>query len=266
MFRKTRTIINGVELPEEFAGASIINNVAISKDGTKYAYVSSTGGLITGDMPDDGRLKVEGNVINYKKGSTSGFNFFGRGSGIQMSQISSISGGSVVISGGGCQVSIGGNNLEYEIDQGYDVVNKVTLKESARDVNLGLSQDKRVYVKGKTSVEPALQNGRLFVDGLEGKLSLPKSNSELELDVRTSAGDIEGEVAHKGRLRTSAGDIIVELRAPLTLETSTSAGDVRVKGMISEGRGIYTPPNVKPLGTLILETSAGDIKVKYVFD
>lgn len=260
MFGKRKLIINGVELPEEFSGGSVINNVAISSDGRRYAAVTRYGDVVTGEIPADGRIEVDGTVINYKKGSGRGVRI--SGSHVQMS---SSSGGSVVISGGGCQASIGGgSNLEYEIDEGYDNVTKVTLKESVNDVNLGLSDDGKVYVKGNTSAEPTHQSGRLFVDGLEGKLSVPKSNPELELDIKTSAGDVDGEIAHKGRIRTSAGDITLELYSPITLETSTSAGDVRVKGMISDDRGVYTPPNAKPLGTLILETSAGNIKVKYM--
>ena len=260
MFRKKRTILNGVELPEEFSSSSIINNVAISGDGAKYAYVSRDGGLVTGDMPEDGKLEVDGNVINYKKGTgRSGINV--RGSGVYMS---SINGGSVVISSGGSQISIGGSDLEFEIDKGYERVNRVSLKESANDINLALSPDDKVYVKGLTSGEPEYHGERLFVDGLKGTLSLPKLNLNLEMDVRTSAGDVDGEVAHKGRIRTSAGDISIELYAPLTVEANTSAGEVRVKKMISEGRGVYTPPNAKSLGTLVLDTSAGDIKVNYM--
>jgi hypothetical protein len=260
MFRKRRTILNGVELPEEFSGSSIINNVAISGDGTKYAYVSRDSGLVTGDMPEDGRLEVDGNVINYQKGTgRHGINV--RGSGVYMS---SISGGSVVISSGVSQISIGGSDLEFEVDKGYEGVNRVSFKESVNDVNLALSDDGKVYVKGLTSGEPEYKGERLFVDGLEGILSLPKSNPNLEIDIKTSAGDVDGEVAHKGIIRTSAGDISIELYAPLTVEANTSAGDVRVKSMISEGRGVYTPPNAKSLGTLVLDTSAGDIKVNYM--
>jgi len=260
MFGKRRTIINGVELSEEFSGGSVINNIAISSDGKKYAAVTKSRDVVTGEIPADGRIEVDGTIINYRKGSGKGVHISGN-----HVQMSSISGGSVVISNGGCQVSIGaGSNLKYEIDKGYDDVNKLTLKESANGVSLGLSDDQKVYVKGNTSAEPAYQNGRLFVDGLEGKLSVPKSNPELELDIRTSAGDVDGKIAHKGRIRTSAGDITLELYVPVTLETATSAGDVRVKGMISECRGIYTPPNAKPSGTLVLETSAGDIKVDYM--
>src|SRR3989344_2780142 len=90
-----------------------------------------------------------------------------RGSGVYMS---SINGGSVVISSGGSQISIGGSDLEFEIDKGYERVNRVSLKESANDVNLALSQDDKVYVKGLTSGEPEYNGERLFVDGLEGTL------------------------------------------------------------------------------------------------
>src|SRR3989338_6019568 len=101
MFETRKTIFNGVELPDEFSGSNVINNVAISRDGTKYAYVSRNGGLVIGQMP--------GNGINVK----------GRGV-----HISSFGGGSVIISGSGNYVS--GNDLEFKIDQAYVNVNKVS--------------------------------------------------------------------------------------------------------------------------------------------
>ncbi|HLC56159.1 MAG TPA: hypothetical protein VJJ23_02875 [Candidatus Nanoarchaeia archaeon] len=258
MFETRKTIFNGVELPDEFSGSNVINNVAISRDGTKYAYVSRNGGLVIGQMPENGRLEIDGNVINYQKGINGNrINVKGRGV-----HISSFGGGSVIISGSGNYVS--GNDLEFKIDQAYVNVNKVSLKESARDINLGLCYDVNVYVKGFTNNEPEYKENRLFIDGLEGTLLLPKPNLGLDIDIKTSAGEVKGDVAHKGIIRTSAGDISIDLYAPLTIEANTSAGDVNVRKMISEGRGVYSPPNQSSLGTLILETSAGDVTVNYM--
>ncbi len=273
MFRKKRINLNGIELPEEFSGSNIINNVAISKDGNQYAYVSNSGDLMTGKMPEDGKLEIEGTVINYKKGSgLNDINISGRGKSINISgshiSMSSIGGtGSVVISGGSSCISIGGgSDLEYEIDKSYDSVNKVSVKESSNDIELGLSSDTKVYVQGQTSAEPEYKSGRLFVERLEGKVSLPKTESSVELDIKTSSGDIDGDVAHAGRIRASSGDITLKLYAPLTVEVLTSSGDIDVKKMISEGRGIYTPPNAKSIGTLYVEASSGDVDIKYKYN
>jgi len=287
MFRKKRTKINGVTLPEEFSGANIINNVAITEDGTKYAYVSRSGDLMTGEMPEDGKLNVDGTEIHFKKGSgMSSVNIGGRGRSVNIGggvkvnypegsdrarsvnigggfQFDGVS-GSIIVSGGNSNISIGGSNLAYEINEGYDSVNKVTLKENSHIVRLGLSSDDKVYVKGSTNAKPEYKSGRLFVDGLEGKVSLPKTNPNLELDIKTTSGDIDGDVAHPGRIRATSGDISLRLHAPLTVEVSTSSGDIDVTKMISEGRGIFSPPNVKPTGTLYVEASSGDVEVSYV--
>ena len=268
MFRKKRTKINGVTLPEEFSGANIINNVAITEDGTQYAYVSRSGDLTTGEMPEDGKLKVDGTEIHFKKGSGMGsINIDGGrarsvniGGGIQIGGLS----GSIIVSGGNSNISIGGSNLKYEIDEGYDSVNKVTLKEDTHIVRLGLSSDDKVYVKGSTNAKPEYKSGRLFVDGLEGKVSLPKTNPNLELDIKNASGDIDGDVAHPGRIRAASGDISLRLHAPLTVEVSTSSGDIDVTKMISEGRGIFSPPNAKPTGTLYVEAASGDVEVSYI--
>ncbi len=258
MFERRKTMVNGVELPDDFSGSSIINNVVISRDGKKYAHVSRNGGLTIGQMPENGILEIDGNVINYQRGTRgSGINVNGRGV-----HISSVGGGSVIITGSGNYAS--SNDLEFKIDAAYVNVSKVSLKESARDINLGLSYDGNVYVKGFTNNEPEYKENRLFVDGLEGTLLLPRPNSGLDIDIKTSAGEVKGAVAHKGIIRTSAGDIYIDLYAPLTIKANTSAGDVNVRKMISEGRGVYSPPNQSSLGTLVLETSAGDITVNYM--
>ena len=184
-----------------------------------------------------------------------------RGSNVRMS---SSSGGSVVVSGGDSYVSIGGgSDLEYEIDQGYDGVSGLSLNEQANDIRVGLSNDGKVYVKGLTSREPEYRSGRLIVDGLEGTLLLPASMKDIEQDLKTMSGDIDGDVAHKGRMKTMSGDISIRLLSPLIVEASTLSGDIDVRGMMADGRVGYRPPTGNPLGNLYLETMSGDIDVRY---
>lgn len=261
MFRKARTIINGIELPEEFSGSSVINNIAISPRG-RFAYVKD-GNIITGDIPDDGKLDIDGNVLTIKKGIKD-FNIGSMSAGRRIFSTGSISIGSSDIQVGSSSISIG-RDKQYEIDEVYNNAAKVTLKDSANDIHLLLSKDNSVSIKGLTDTKPEFKDKNLFIDGLEGTLGLPKNVIDLEVNIRTSAGDIEGDIAHKGRLRTSAGDIDLELYAPLILEISTSAGDINVEKMISNGKGIFIPPNAKPIGTLVIETSSGDVNVKYIW-
>lgn len=254
MFRKVKTVINGVELPEEFSGASIINNIAISKG--RFAYVKEDGDIITGDIPYDDKLNIDGNVITVRKGIKSfDIDTISAGRGIH----SSISVGGYVNS----IISIG-RDKQYEINDEYDDVRKVTLKDNANDLDLRLSEDNKVHIEGLTGTKPEFKDRNLFIYGLEGILRLPKNVVDLEVNIRTSAGYIEGDIAHKGRLIATAGDIDLVLYAPLILDISTSAGDINVEKMIAEGRGIFIPPDTKnPIGTLIIQTSAGSVNVKY---
>lgn len=244
MFRKSRVVINGIELPEEFSGASIINNIAITEK--RFAYVKNEN-IITGDIPEDGKLNVDGNIITIRKG-TKGFNID------SMSAVRSIFNSGSISTG-----------KQYEIDETYNNVSKVTLKDTSNELKLRLITENLVHIKGLTNIKPEFKNGNLFIDGLEGTLCLPKFLN-IELNIRKSSGDIEGDIGHKGIIQTSSGDIDLELYSPLTLEVSTSSGDINVSKMISEGRGIYIPPNAKPVGTLILEASSGDINVRYIQD
>ncbi len=257
MFQTKRTIINGVELPADFPIASVINNVAISGDG-RYAAVTRTGDLIVGDIPPSGKIEVDGTVINYQKGT-------GR-SGITIgSGKYNIRGASAVMVSGGSYVSIdGGSDLEYEIDQSYNGVSHVSLSELANDIRMGASGDCDVHVKGLTSSKPEYDGGRLRIDRLQGTLLLPFDRKDLEQDLRTVSGDIKGDVAHRGRLKTVSGDISLHLTAPLIVEVGTISGDIDVRGMMADGRGRYRPAGDVSVGTLGLETVSGDVSIWYV--
>src|SRR3989344_5443817 len=116
MFRRKKTVINGVELPEDFNVSSVINNIAISNDG-RYAAVTRAGDIVIANIPENGRIEVDGTTINYQRG-TGRSRVDIRGSNVRMSSFSS---GSIVVSGSGC------SDLEYEINQGYDGVSRLSL-------------------------------------------------------------------------------------------------------------------------------------------
>ncbi len=259
MFRRRKTIINCVELPEDLNVSSVINNIAISNDG-KYATVTKSGDVIIADIPKSGKIEVDGIIINYHKGTGKNRMNIQRGN----VRMSSFSGGSVIVSGGGGSISInGGSNLEYEIDQSYDNVSRLSLDEQMNDIKVELSNDKKVHVRGLTSRKPEFRNGCLVVNRLEGNLLLPKSMEDLEQNLKTMSGDIDGDVAHKGKMKTMSGDISIRLLSPLVVETSTMSGDVDVRGMMADGRARYKPPTGTSLGNLYLETMSGDIDVRY---
>ena len=177
-----------MELDELFSGSSVINNVAISKDGNHYAHVSKEGNTITGEMPEDGILRIGDQVIKYKRGSGQGYNVARGNVIIGDSGSVKISGSnSVVVSGSG-GVIVAGGGLEFEIDRSYGSIDKVCLINRSHDVRLGLSSDDIFYIKGLTGEEPENKAGRLFIRGLEGTLSVPESNSDVKLDIKSSSG------------------------------------------------------------------------------
>lgn len=263
MFAKRKTTINGVELPSDFEVGSIINNVAISADGTKYAAVVS-GGLVVADVPADGRINVEGNEMTFsKRGGISLGNIIGGVFGnISGNSITMGRGNNIQVAGSGGSVIITGANSGYDIDEGYEGVSSLRLKGGVNDVNLGISEDNKLYIRGEIKSKPVVENGRLYVEGLEGKIITPK-NPSLELDITNSTGDIEGDVVNKGRIQTSVGGISLRLYSPLEVEAETSVGEIDITGMISRGRGLFSPPDQKPIGKLTLRTSTGDIHVDY---
>jgi len=243
-----KTIINGVELPNDFDIGSVINNVAFSSDGKRYAAVTKSKELIIGDIPEDGKIDIDGNSIKYSK-NKGNISFFG---------------GSIIIGGGSSYSFSGNSNLKNDIDKNYTDLRSVKVKTDINNIKLRLSEDEKVYVKGVVSKEPINKDGNLSIIDLDGIVSLP-SNSELFLDVNTSVGSVKGDVATKGKISVSSGNIKLKLYSPLTLETKTSVGNVDIDGMISKGRGVYIPPNAMSQGVLSLETSVGNIDVEYKY-
>ena len=66
MFSRVSSI-DGVALPKEFENCTIVNKVAISADGRKYAVVSD-GKVITGQIPESGVLEINGTTIKVAVG------------------------------------------------------------------------------------------------------------------------------------------------------------------------------------------------------
>ena len=268
MFRKARTNINGVELPEDFEVGSVINNIAISADRTKFIAVTKSGDLVEGDVPKDGKITVGNTTITYRKGSGSRVNIGrGRGSGISIIgggvSVSSIGGGSVVMSGS--SISIGGNPLEYEIDEIYSLESdwEVVLDSKNEGISLELSPDSQVRVQGLTASEPIHRHGKLLIDGLDGKLWLPK-DVDLQLNLKTKNGSIVGDIAHRGVVETKNGAIALNLHASLVVCASTKNGSVDVCGMESKGRGIYAPIGETVKGKLNVSTKNGSVVINYM--
>jgi hypothetical protein len=157
----------------------------------------------------------------------------------------------------------GGSLLEYEIDDGYGEVYRVSLDEIANNINVKSSKDDKVYVHGLTSGKPEYESGLLSIYGLKGTLSLPASIKNLELDLKTISGNIVGDIAHEGSLTTTSGSISIMLRSPLTVEAKTISGGINVKGMVADGRGRYRPSKETPRGHLRLNVVSGNIHVVY---
>jgi hypothetical protein len=239
-------------LPEDFEVASMINKIAISRDG-RYAVVVGND-LMISTIPESGRIEVDGMVINYRRGAGgSRINVSGRGNNINL-------GGSVSISGG--SVNIGGSDLGYEISEDYSDVSSVSVREVSNSVLLEIGQEDKIHVEGLTNEKPTYDEKRLIIDGLHGKLVLPRTG-RIEQSIETVSGDVEGRVANPGRIKTVSGDISLILVAPITVLTGTISGDVDVYGMVAGGRRRYTPKSGESYGTLNLETISGDIHVRY---
>ena len=268
MFQKKRIKINGVELPEEFSGSSIINNIAISNDGKKYAAVTRRGDLITGDIPSDGKIEVDGNVINYQgrnRSSQEGIHIISSGRGSVFTS-GSIRGSSIIMSGSGVSINMGGNSLDYEIDEMYDIKegDEISLNTKNEDITLGIREGNQVRLSGIIASKPEYSKGRLSIDDFDGKLELPNGISKLELALETKIGSVNGEIMHPGYVETKNGSIVLALYAPLIVDATTKNGSVNVVGMESQGHGRYLPIGLSSVGKLRASTKNGSVLINYI--
>ncbi len=257
--REGDVFVNGVRLPTElFRGATVINNIAVSSDGRLYARVSGGRAEIS-NMPG-GPLRVDDLEIMYENGRLTV-----TGKGVRNASVHAAN-RSVHMSEDRIVIESRGNDqggLESEVNKAYDGVKMVFVDNSIEDLILGLSQDGKVYVKGNVRSHTLNPNGTLEITGLEGKLSLPKDYS-VQFSIKTSSGDVTGDVAHHGIIETTLSSIMVRLYSPLNVMTDAKVGRVNVTGMVFQRDGVYTPPNAKSSGTLGLKTLIGDIGLDYV--
>lgn len=244
----SQTVINGVALPNEFNGGSIVNNVAINRAGTRYAVVGADNQIVIGDIPADGNLDINGMKMNV-----------GRGQGVSVSSRAGISFSSVRIGGSGISVQMGSDRKE-EISQDYERVTELLSNSKSGDITLRISESNKVTVTGSAKEKPDFNGGVLDLGDFEGTISVPRSG--VRVNIKTTSGDIDGEIAVPGQIRATSGDITIKLLAPIKVRASTTSGDIDVEGMISRRGGKFEPP--EPTSELLeIDATSGDISVEY---
>lgn len=157
--------------------------------------------------------------------------------------------------------------LDSEVDKMYETFcNRVKVFGPIGNITLGLSNDGKIHVNGTTTARwPSYGNGELLIGGFTGRVLLPQTAKGLGLNVETIRGNIAGDVAYQGRIKTSIGSVNLHLHAPLEVIASTSVGMVDVEGMISMGGGLYRPRNKgkEITGRLVVEVSVGNVRITY---
>ncbi len=244
-----KTIVNGVELPSEFNGCNVINNIALSQDGTRYAVIGDKGSLIMGDVPADGRIEVNGTKITVQKGR------------VVSTSSSTFSFSNVTIGGG---ISIGNvTRVPEEISKSFPGVQDVIIRSLATGFNLAVHDSDEVKVHGTTFNEPELSGGTLDLGNFTGTVTLPRSG--VRISGEALAGSINGEISSPGKLKALAGSINITLSGPIAIQTKNLVGGVSVSGMMSAGRNRFEPPNHSGSGfeVLNIETLAAGINVTY---
>lgn len=290
-------MIQGVQLPEKDADiTSIVNNVVLYNDNT-FATVDAQGRVITGQIPENGRIKVDDTEIHvsrrgvtYVSGEGGNATVIGTGTiAIGRGAISAgpggisiggtchgnvYAGGRPAVTGRNLEVRLTGSTIvignnsppEYEIDKAYPVKKRdlVSVCCNTGNIALALTDGRSVRVEGNISSEPVYAEGRLMIQELDGTVYMPRRIKDLDILADSKNGTVTGEVIHPGDIASKNGCVTIRLMAPLKVKASTQNGIVSVNGMQQITNEWYTPPGVaKPKGTLSIDSKNGVVTVTY---
>jgi hypothetical protein len=248
--RNGKTTLNGRDLPVSFEEYDIKNGKVYNKDNTQRAYISKRK-LVIEDLTekivsDDPKTKI--------------------------TKLGKISLGGTVESAVeedpfACNNDIFKSESKKSkppVNDGvYENVNYVLVENNDDSIVLKRSKDNKVYVKGAVSEEPYFFGKHLGLKDLEGVLTLPNNSKIGYMKIETTTGSISGELFNQGIIRTSTGDINLELYSSMMVSVKSESGNVNVKGMRSS-HGMYVPNLViLPRGMLIINTTTGNINITY---
>ncbi len=287
----SRTFANGVELPGEFAGASITASehknddgrtirtaLAVSLDRKAVARIGPYSEITIGEMPEDKRLDFDGGNVDYSDRGGFLSKFYRRMQDFELA--SRRSGWDAHVTGPLYflrldRIKAGQAGVWQKTDTFYGNVKSIGLERTeAGDINLGISKGDKVHVRGFTRNTPENREGHLYVKDLDGLLEVPVGLQDLTFSTYSPyGGNVKGAVACGGDI-TAAGNIELLLKAPLRVEARVFTGNVSVRGMQRDKSEcglpcgvkatlLYIPPNAAPIGTLRVETSCGNVRIAY---
>ena len=147
------------------------------------------------------------------------------------------------------------------------IVVKINSSEKS-DLELKLTDEPNIRVDGKLRVAPKIVEGKLIVsDLLKGIVYLPKSLPNLRLEIESTSGDIIGDVSHAGTIKTSSGEIFLNLLSSRAVYAHSNSGKVSAPGMknpIKGDKDYFKPLRGRTLdGQLDLISESGNIKIFY---
>ncbi|MBW3021159.1 hypothetical protein KY334_07730 [Candidatus Woesearchaeota archaeon] len=143
LLRNTGPKIGKFTLPSIFIGCTMINNVAVSKIKNKYAVIRDDD-IIFGDIPEDGKLDVDGVQMVYNNSRILEY-----------------------------------EELPDEIDMAFDGRDNLTINDNIGDITFGISKDDLFHVKGYLLEKPIATNIRHFT----GQILVP-FNSNFYANIR----------------------------------------------------------------------------------
>jgi len=255
--------------PDHVAG--FVNSVHVSAQGGKLSISSGINPFISNPAPSDMHVEIDGKTyVGYGPGSTSVF------SSARMDIWGGAGGCGTSSCDCGCdeplesrvvnvckkpkkQKVIQSIEKDYELHAG-SVIN-YRAKEGSLDIRFNNTAH-TVKVRGE-GFKPKYKNGVLNLRQFNGHLSLPRT-LDIIFDIKTKNGNVTGEIAQPGKIKTEYGNISLELHRLLKVIAKQDYGAPYIPEMIKTNEGFYLPRGEhSDLASLKVATEKGVIHIRY---
>lgn len=160
-------------------------------------------------------------------------------------------------------IGVPAEGLQYLVREEYDA-SRLWVSGGAGEIRMRLKPGRNIRLVGLVSGEPSCRNGRLEVANFAGTIFLPR-DANVEYRIRTTTGDVLGDVMHSGVIKSEIGNIAINC------ENGVSVG-VRGESTVYGMRKRYAPKKTRPgfcwyrtvqnpVSTVLLHSETGHIIV-----
>jgi hypothetical protein len=259
--------VGNCTLPTDFAESLIINDrLAIMTDGSSYA-LEQKGVLTIKDLPTDGRVHLDGLLIQYKPNSKPklstkhlcGYLFLPQYTvekGIQYSTTQKIQ-----HDGKNMTFFSEGRRKDYDLDVEIDTT-CIHVLNGTGNILLSKSPNNKAHIRGSSATKPLTDRvlHKYLLDNFSGSIELPE---HMNIDITREVGDVKGDMYNGFSIEVKVGHIDVDLHIPMAIHCKkTGPGEVITNLVYNGERELYLP-SVPSKEISAINSGVGTVRFHY---